>query len=587
MSNFRLAVVWLVSVGTTLAWGESPGAAPRARVDLTSELPVIVDAIPSDSGVRNGEPDLSSAVIDVERIDLGPLLDAVARKDERPRVQLTLDDCVQLALEANPDVVVASYEPLKADGDILSARGEFDPQLTGDVSYLRATQAASPEIQAFSGITSIETYRTSGQTGVAGRLRWGTQYSVSLNMDKEETTYNNFIEEWSGGVTLTVSQPLLRGRGKAVNLTRIRQAENGRGLTESQLRLTVLTAVSEVLKAYWDLVGATETVRVRGESLANAQRLLDINEKRRDIGTAAAIEVIQAKAGVATRISDLIAAQSLVKDAEDFLKQLLDMREEGALAATRIVPVNRPSLEEMRYDEAESVALALEHRPEIVSACLEIENAELERKRAANDLLPQFDVTASVYQGGRGHYPRDVFRGIDDVFDSVGSIAAGVDDRDNFSYSVGFQGSVPLGNRTARGVHQRAKMAVDQTKRRLEKARLDAVARVGFALRALETSRILVLSNRQTRGLQETNVAAEEKRLELGLTTSYRVLEVQEDLTFAQTQEVQALVNYEKAIVDVRLAEGMLLDHLGIAFEAPEPVPAVSFVRSIRTPAAE
>ena len=104
---------------------------------------------------------------------------------------------------------------------------------------------------------------------------------------------------------------------------------------------------------------------------------------------------------------------------------------------------------------------------------------------------------------------------------------------------------------------------------------------VRLAARAVDTSQILVESNRQTRALQETNVVAEEKRLRLGVTTSYQVLQIQGDLTAAQTQEVQAQVAYEKALVDLRLAEGAILSALGIEFGAPEPERPVSYVRSV------
>jgi len=257
------------------------------------------------------------------------------------------------------------------------------------------------------------------------------------------------------------------------------------------------------------------------------------------------------------------------------------------LAPPAIVPVNRPNVQDVVEDEEESIVIALENRPEIHVAQDEIETAQLERERLANALLPQVNVTGSIYQGGRGHYPRDVFRGVDDFFDSVASIPSGVDDRDNFSYSVGVQASVPLGNRAARGAFHRAQSALAQAKQNLQKVKLEAVARVRLALRSVRTSHVLVLSKRQARALQEANVAAEEKRLQLGFTTSYRVLEVEEDLTLAQTQEVQALINYEKATVDLRLAEGDFLAGLGIAFEPPASQTPVSFLRSVRPPELE
>jgi outer membrane protein TolC len=176
-------------------------------------------------------------------------------------------------------------------------------------------------------------------------------------------------------------------------------------------------------------------------------------------------------------------------------------------------------------------------------------------------------VTGTYNRGGRGGEHQEVFRGIRDRQDSV--------------WSVGVQGQVPLGNRQARGSYRRRQLEVREAEQRLAKTQQDIVLNVRFAMRQAATSRILVESNRQARALQETNVAAEEKRQKLGASTSFEVLRTQEDLTQAQVNEVQSVITYEKALVDLRLAEGVLLEELGIDFEPPEKDESISFARSI------
>ena len=172
-----------------------------------------------------------------------------------------------------------------------------------------------------------------------------------------------------------------------------------------------------------------------------------------------------------------------------------------------------------------------------------------------------------VFQGKRGPLSNDVFEGIFS--------------RDDNMFSIGVKGQVVLGNRAARGAFTRADLTAKQAETKLERTKQELMLRVRLATRALYTSQILIESNKQLSKLQETNVAAEEKRLRLGVSTSYRVLQMQTDLLAAQTQEVQARIGYEKALVDLRLAEGTVLDSLGIEFEAPEPEPPVTFVRGI------
>lgn len=503
----------------------------------------------------------------LDTVHLERLYEAVRQEETRETVRMSLRECIELALERNRDIQIVQYLPWKADADIMSARGEFDPVLSSNATYIRAQQQTSSEVRTYGGVSTLDLYRTSGSTSLGGKLGWGTTYSVDLNLSKEETTYNRFIEEWSGGLTLTLSQPLLRGRGRAANLAYIRAAKTARLQAEDQLRSQVMTTIAEVVKAYWDLVGAVENVKVRQEALANAERLLDVNEKRYAIQMAAALEVVQAKAGVASRQSDLIAARAQALNAADALKNLINMTELDVLSPVNIVPTDQPSLREVDLSEEESFARAVEHRPEVHSAMAAIERAEIEAARAQNNLLPRLDIQGSVSQGGRGHYPSDVFEGIQER-------------RDN-SYSVGFQGSVPIGNRAARGAYHRAVLDKREAEERLEKVKQDLLLNVRVALRNAATSRILVESNKQARVLQETNVTAEEQRLRLGMTSSFEVLRVQSDLTAAQVQELQSIIAYEKALVDLRLAEGMILEDLGIEFEPEEGDKPVSFFRSV------
>jgi len=540
------------------------------QADLPEPKPPAVDRPLTEEQRQMLQQKIDVGTIDVER--LRELVDGPAAAE---RLRLTLQECIELALLQNPDIQVTQLERFKSDADLMTAKGEFDPLLAGQAQYLRATQQASAEYRLFGNITSVEAYRTTSSVDVGGKLHTGTIYDVRVDLNKEETTYNQFIEEWNGGLTVTLRQPVLRGRGFAYNRSRIVVARRIGEVNQYQLQLAVMNLVAQVVKAYWDLVGAIENVTVREESLANAERLLDISRRQLDLGTAAAIEVLQAKAGVAGRQSDLIAARAQVADAEDVLKQLLNMRDGAYFSGKRIVPVNRPSLTEFNLEDVknlegeieQSINVALETRPEMLSAALEIQNARTERQRTANDLLPSLDVSGSVFQGARNHYMTGVFTGIRTR-------------SDNF-YTIGVEGSIPLGNRAARGQFQRADLTLKQSELRLESVKQETMMRVRMAMRALQTSQILVESNRQTRKLQETNVAAEEKRLRLGVTTSYRVLQVQEDLTLAQTQEVQARIAFEKALVDLRLAEGRLLEELGVELEPTESPRPVNFFRSV------
>jgi len=527
-----------------------------------------LDRLPAPAEVEMEYQDDIQRLLDEERIDLDLFYRVMEDDGEIPRLPMSVRECVRMALDRNDDIIVASHDPLLSETDVFSAHGEFDPVASSSITYMRSEETAPSDVATFAGVQDTEAQRTRSSYSLSGLLEWGTGYDITFNLDKDQGTFTQFRDEWGGGLNVNLTQPLLRGRGRDITTTRIQLAERGHAAAQEQLMSQVLTTVGEVVDAYWDVVAAEATVEVREESVENAERLLEMNKQRYEIGEAASIDVLQARSGVAARQGDLISARAQLRDAEDRLKQLMNLRDNEYLALAGIQPVDAPELFEPDFDEQSSVQRALANRPEIQAARLEIESAQIEQRQAADEMQPELDATGTLFAGGRN--------------DSISGVFEGTTDRADRSYSIGVQGSVPITNRAARGNHQRSRISTRQAEDRLRRTERELMLSVRLAIRAVETARVMVESSRQTRRLQEANVAAEETRLELGATTSYRVLEVQEDLTEAQVQEVQAMASFEQALTELRQAEGVLLQVMGVEFDMPEPdEPAVPFLRSV------
>jgi outer membrane protein TolC len=515
--------------------------------------------------------------IDIDLIDLDALRGRLSEAVEGLQFNLSLQECILIALDENLDIQITEYEPLKAEEGIFASKGEFDPILQGSAFYNRANQSQNQQVVAFGGITSVESYTTVTNGAVVGKLPLGTQYSLSWDMEKSESTFSDFVEEFGGTLNLQLTQPILRGYGSKYNKVRINIAKNSKVATDAQLRLTVLTTVSDTIKAYWDLVGAVENLKVRAEALDNAERLLKVNETRREIGTAADIEVLQAKAGVATRQSEYISARQNISDASNLLKNLLNLRDGERFSKALIVPIDRPNPRDPKEFEAAdyearvvaSMDEALAKRPEITIRQMEIDNAALEEYRTRKEMMPQLDLVYQYSSGGRDHKLRETLEGIRE--------------RQDYAYSYGIQASIPIMNRAARGTYQRARLERRQAEMTLEQARQQLMLNVNLAASRVASNAILVQSNQQATRLQIANVAAEEKRLQLGVTTSWQVLQIQQDLTTAQVQELISNIEYEKSLVELQLAEGTILDNLGIELKAPEAEDEpVTYIDSVR-----
>jgi outer membrane protein TolC len=415
-----------------------------------------------------------------------------------------------------------------------------------------------------------------GTVGIGGKLVYGTQYALQGNWGSEETSYGNIGKQYNALLGLTLTQPVLRGFGRKYNTVRIQQAKNMRTMSDAQVKLAMLNTVGDVVKGYWGLVGAVETASVAQESLRNAERLLQINEARRRIGTAADIEVLQAKAGVAVRQSEWIAARTRATDASDMLKQALVMKDGDLFSKSIIVPTDRPNPSNAGlFDFADfdasldaGVQRALANRPEMTMSDMELANAQLEVYKSRNEMLPQFDVTGVYGQGGRES--------------TLGNAVEGIWNKQNFNWSIGMQGAVAINNRAARGMNTRSRVLERQAEERRKQVEVSLQAAVHVAARGVKTSQILVESTHQAVRLQEANVTAEEKRLRLGVTTSFQVLRVQEDLTSAQLQELKTLIAYETSLVDLQIADGTLLDNLGLKLEFTDTETPVSYWESIK-----
>lgn len=548
--------------------------APPAQTDL---LPTPPNELTLRYGGELGNDINLQDEINVNLIDLDALRIRLREDVADQQFNLSLQECILIALDENMDIQISEIEPLKSDESIYAAKGEFDPFIRGSAFYSRANQSQSQQVVAFGGIESVQSFDTVTNATFAGKLHLGTQYSLSWDMAKSESTFSNFVEEYSGTLTMQLTQPILRGFGNKYNKVRIAVARNSRIATEAQLRLTVLSTVAEVIKAYWDLVGAMENLKVQSEALDNAERLLKVNETRREIGTAADIEVLQAKAGVATRQSQYISARQNISDASNFLKNLLNLRDGDRFSKALIIPIDRPNprdpaeFDTAAYEErvASSIDLALAKRPEITIRQMEIDNAALEEYRTRKEMMPQLDLVYQYTTGGRDHKLRETLTGIRD--------------RQDYAYSYGVQASIPILNRAARGSYQRARLAKRQAELTLDQARQQLMLNVNLAASRVASNAILVESNKQATRLQIANVAAEEKRLQLGVTTSWQVLQIQQDLTTAQVQELISNIEYEKSLVELQLAEGTILENLNIEIKTPEAEdPPVSYIESVR-----
>ncbi|MBW2059100.1 MAG: TolC family protein [Deltaproteobacteria bacterium] len=457
------------------------------------------------------------------------------RESSKPRkVELTLRKAILLALSNNIDIKIERLRPQVAQTDVEAQESVFDPAVTADVS--QSASRRQTDVAVF--LTgSAEPFQNSVNIGAGIGKKLSTGAKAELRFGNDRLNSNSFLQRfnpsWDNELSLSVAQPLLRDFGREFNLAPIKIAKNNKHISDIQFRKRVIDIVTEVKEAYWDLVRAIELLRVSKQSVQLARDLLEINKAKVAVGQLAPIDMIEAEAGVAAREEAVILAEDRIGDAEDRLKSLLNPNGGLPLLSLSVTPVDRPKETAVRLSLAREIETALKNRPDYLQAKTELENRLVTVKLAKNQILPRVDVVATAGVSGlAGTYQE----AIDEM------------DGDFYDLRIGLRFEYPLGNRAARSRLLRRELEQQEVELRLENLRKDIALQVREAIRQVETDFKRIKTTRVARRLAEKKLEAQQAKHDVGIATTKDVLDFQVDLAFAQSRELEAIIDYNKSL---------------------------------------
>ena len=348
---------------------------------------------------------------------------------------------------------------------------------------------------------------------------------------------------------LSLVQPLLRGFGRTVTEQQILFAVKDQELSVQDLRQRAFDVLTQVRDSYYEVLRLRSDMGYRETSVALAQKVLDENRTRVEVGVLPPVEILEAEVGLKTRERELLDAQRAYADALDELAVLLDF------TGTLEVAPDELGAPELATDEESGLRAALEKRPDLLRQLKSIERVGIERKVARNRTLPQVDLAASYSHKGFGQ----------EYSDDMDLLAQ--DELRN--WEIGVNLSYPLGNREARNELLRSQLRLKGEQARLAQLREDARKEIRAAIRLLEVSHKKIEAARSGRELAEEKLRTLLKRKEVGLATTRDVLEGEEDLALARTDLTASLADYNKAVTGYLRATGLLLEREGIHFAGP------------------
>jgi len=481
------------------------------------------------------------------------------------KIELSLDEAIELALQRNLGLQVQRYARAQARLGIQEAMGAYDLALRASAAKGHNESATASSLDG-ADVQKQDTESLS--LGLSQLVPSGGTFDVSLSTSKLETNSLFFLlnPSYDAGFDVTFRQPLLRNLGRETTNFGI---EVSRLSSDQSLKVFEEQVISTIQNAelyYWGVVEAQEQLKVAEESKRLAVQLHENNRVRVDVGTLAPLELVSSEAGIATREEELIRARADVANAEDLLKSLLRIEGDAAWGAS-IRPETSPEIEHPEVDLADALATALASRPELGGERIAQKSRELEAAYYAGQTKPRLDL--SVTYGFNGVGGNLVVR--DNEGNVISSMPGGVDDAlqqvvdgDFPGWRVALDLGIPIQNRSAKARALRARLAAEQGTTGIDRLEQLITTEVRLAVRAIETARQELESAKVSVRLQNANLDAERKKFLNGLSTSFQILQVEEDLTSARSREVRAVTGYRRALVGYYQAIGKLLDQTGV-----------------------
>lgn len=474
---------------------------------------------------------------------------------------MSLQDCIQQALEHNLELRIERYNPQLALYGLKAGYGAYDPLFgaSGEHDYAKSGDAL---FQGSFILPGRETDTDTLGSSLTGLLPWGTTYSLIARVtDTDGTRFDvdtNFVvfpvpySTSSGSVSLGVVQPLVKDFWLNPTRLNIAALKNRMKWTDLGLRLRIIDIVTRVEMAYYDVKAGYENVKVQQSAVGLAERLLAENKKRVEVGTLAPLDEKQSEAQVAARQADLIAAQRNLAVLENVLKQLLTDNFAGWRGMSlELSGTLDAELQLFNLQDSWSKGLSL--RPDFLQVKLDLERQGIQVKINRNELYPQVDLkVGGGYAGSMSEFS---------------GVFGDIERRDQPFYYFGGQFSYPLGNRAGRNNYKAGKAQYEVSQLALKKLEQDIMIQIDNAIKLAQANYERVGATRKAREYAEAALAAEQKKLESGKSTSFFVLQLQRDVTAAQSDEIGALVQYKRSLAQLAQSEGTTLERHGVNLE--------------------
>jgi outer membrane protein TolC len=514
------------------------------------------------------------------------------------QLRISLQDAVDLALQNNLAIVIERYTPWLAEASILHTLSggaltsgpvgafgtisalNFDPQVTSTFSLDQRTIPVNNPLTAGTGgsaavgtFARLNTHTAIGDLQYSQGFHTGTLFSATFNNTRGSTSstasfFDPFVQS---NFVFVASQQLLNGFGLLANEHFIRIAKVNRSIADQTLMQQVITSITAVGNAYWELVFARGNVDVAKQEIALADKTYSDNKKQVDVGTLAPLEIVQAEAQLATAQQALIVAQTTVFQDQLTLLNLISKDPNSPILRTvEIIPTDAadvapPEVEKIPLEDL--IKEAITRRPDVLQAGLQIKGDDINVRTTKNALLPVLTLSgeyATEGLAGTSHPctmnpltcpapPPQITTGL---ATSLGDMFTGVYPEYNAQISL----TIPIRNRAAQANNIIATLTARSDEANYQQIVNNAATDVHNAQITLEQARITLAAAIKTRDLDQQTLDAEQKKYQVGASTLFNIVSDQNTLAAAESAEVRARVNLVEGKVNFDRAMARTLE---------------------------
>jgi outer membrane protein len=514
------------------------------------------------------------------------------------KLRISLQDTIDLALQNNLDIAIQRYTPWLAEANILRTLGggfsrgtltslgnipaqNFDPLLTSTLSMDERSFPVNNPLTAGTGtgigtashFSVLNTHAAVGNFQYSQGFHTGTSFSAALNNTRGSTSSpaNFFSPFVTSSLIVSANQQLLNGFGLLANERNIRIAKLNKALADEIFEQQVITSITAVANAYWELAFARGNVDVAQHQIELANKLYSDNKKQVDIGTLAPLEIVQAEAQVATANQALIVAQTtLLQDQLVLLNLIAKDPTAPALRTVEIIPTDTadvapPEVEKIPLEDA--IREAITKRPDVLQSGTTLKADDINVRATKNALLPVLNLSGEyVTQGlaGVNHPctagtqgcttpPPQIIQGL---ANSLTDVFKGAFPEYNAQISL----TIPIRNRQAQSDNVTALLTARQDETRYRQVVNNVAIDVHNTQIVLEQARVTLQAASKTRDLDQQTLDAEQKKYQLGASTLFNIVTDQNTLAAAASAEVRSRINLAEAKVNFDRAMGRTLE---------------------------